>query len=85
MDVEASVRDTRLRLSIRDEGVGGADPVGGSGLVGPRDRVEALGGSIEISSPPSRGTHVVVQLPLDLDLIVDEPEDSRSDRVPAGR
>jgi hypothetical protein len=47
--------------------------------------VEALGGSIEISSPPSRGTHVVVHLPLNLDLIVDEPEDSRSDRVPAGR
>jgi PAS domain S-box-containing protein len=85
VDVEASVRDTRLRLSICDDGVGGADPVGGSGLVGLRDRVEALGGSIEISSPPSRGTHVVVHLPLDLDLIVDEPEDSRSDRVPAGR
>jgi glucose-6-phosphate-specific signal transduction histidine kinase len=54
-------------------------------MVGLRDRVDASGGSIDISSPPSRGTHVVVQLPLEFDLTVDEPEDSRSDRVPAGR
>jgi len=83
VDVEA-VRDGGLRLSIRDDGVGGADPAGGSGLVGLRDRVEALGGAIEISSPPGQGTHVVVQLPLELDLTEDAPEASRSDRVPAG-
>jgi len=84
VDVEA-VRDGGLRLSIRDDGVGGADPAGGSGLVGLRDRVEALGGAIEISSPPGQGTHVVVQLPLELDLTEDASEAaSRSDRVPAG-
>jgi signal transduction histidine kinase len=73
VDIEASARDGSLRLSIRDDGVGGADPAGGSGLVGLRDRVEALGGSIEITSPPGHGTHLVVQFPLKLDLTVDGP------------
>jgi signal transduction histidine kinase len=72
VDIEASVRDRSLRLSVRDDGVGGAEPARGSGLVGLRDRVEAVGGSIEITSPPGHGTHVVVQLPLELDLTVDE-------------
>ncbi len=71
VDIEASARDGSLRLSIRDDGVGGADPAVGSGLVGLRDRVEALGGSIEITSPPGHGTHLVVQFPLKLDLTVD--------------
>ena len=55
-----------LRLSIRDDGVGGADPARGSGLIGLRDRAEALGGSLEVSSPPGAGTLIVVQLPLRL-------------------
>ena len=55
-----------LRLSIRDDGVGGADPARGSGLIGLRDRAEALGGSLEVSSPPGAGTLMVVQLPLRL-------------------
>ncbi|MCU1654373.1 MAG: two-component system sensor kinase, partial [Pseudonocardia sp.] len=57
-------RDTLLRLSIRDDGVGGADPTRGSGLVGLRDRVQALGGTIEVSSPPGAGTTILVELPL---------------------
>jgi signal transduction histidine kinase len=52
-----------LRLSIRDDGIGGADPSRGSGLVGLRDRVEALGGTIAIESPASAGTSVHVSLP----------------------
>ncbi|MCW2505331.1 MAG: hypothetical protein JWO79_3615 [Actinomycetia bacterium] len=52
------------RLSIRDDGVGGADPGRGSGLVGLRDRVEALGGRIVITSPPGGGTSLIVTLPL---------------------
>jgi signal transduction histidine kinase len=75
VDIEASVRDGSLRLSVRDDGVGGAEPARGSGLVGLRDRVEAVGGSIEITSPPGHGTHVVVQLPLELDLTVDESQE----------
>ncbi|MDP9269411.1 MAG: GAF domain-containing protein, partial [Chloroflexota bacterium] len=60
-------RDAILHLSIRDDGVGGADPVGGSGLIGLRDRVQALGGSIEVNSPPGKGTVIVVELPLQPD------------------
>ena len=42
----------------------GADPEGGSGLIGLRDRVEALGGTIEVESAAGEGTAVVVALPL---------------------
>ena len=48
-------RDDRLQLSIRDDGVGSADPTAGSGLIGLHDRVQALGGSIEVTSPPGTG------------------------------
>jgi signal transduction histidine kinase len=77
VDVEANVQDRSLRLSIRDDGAGGANPASGSGLIGLRDRVEALGGSIEISSPPGNGTHLVVRLPLKLDLGPDESKEPR--------
>jgi signal transduction histidine kinase len=53
-----------LRIEIRDDGQGGASPGGGSGLVGLRDRVSALEGSLSIESPPGGGTRVVVTLPL---------------------
>jgi signal transduction histidine kinase len=59
-------RDGCLHLSIRDGGAGGADPARGSGLIGLRDRVEALGGSLEVSSPAGEGTLIGVQLPLRL-------------------
>ena len=62
-------RDTGLLLEIRDDGVGGADPTGGSGLLGLRDRVEALGGSIRIQSPPGNGTSITVELPLEPDVL----------------
>jgi signal transduction histidine kinase len=64
VDIEGSVRDGRLRLSVRDDGVGGADPGRGSGLVGLQDRVEALGGTIKIDSSAGSGTCVVVTLPI---------------------
>jgi PAS domain S-box-containing protein len=56
--------DGEVRLSIDDNGVGGADPSRGSGLVGLRDRVEAIGGTLKVQSPPGDGTHVTVELPL---------------------
>ena len=59
-----SVDDERLRVEIRDDGIGGADPSTGSGLLGLRDRVEALDGSLEIDSPPGDGTAVIVELPV---------------------
>jgi signal transduction histidine kinase len=55
-----------VRLSIRDDGVGGANPEHGSGLIGLRDRIEALGGTIEIASAAGRGTSLLVTLPLDM-------------------
>ena len=60
-----SLEDARLRVEVRDDGVGGADPSTGSGLLGLRDRVEALDGRLEIESPPGAGTTVVVEMPAD--------------------
>lgn len=53
-----------VRLSVVDDGVGGADHDHGSGLVGLQDRVHALGGWLEVSSPPGVGTTIVATLPL---------------------
>jgi signal transduction histidine kinase len=65
--VTVEQRDALLHLSIRDDGVGGADPAGGSGLIGLRDRVQALDGSIEVTSRLGEGTAIVVELPLQPD------------------
>jgi PAS domain S-box-containing protein len=54
-----------VRLSVRDNGIGGADIRSGSGLLGLRDRVEALGGTVNVESPPGGGTTVVATLPLE--------------------
>jgi hypothetical protein len=51
-------------LSVRDDGVGGAEPRGGSGLVGLADRVEALGGTIQVHSPAGQGTRLQIDLPI---------------------
>jgi signal transduction histidine kinase len=63
--VALAAEDGRVALSIRDDGVGGADPEQGSGLIGLRDRIEAVGGTIEIESAPGRGTALLVTIPLD--------------------
>jgi signal transduction histidine kinase len=63
--VSLAPRNGNLRLSIGDDGVGGADSTRGSGLVGLTDRVEALGGTIDIESAPGEGTSLVVTLPLE--------------------
>ena len=62
--VDAEAAD--LRVSIRDDGVGGADATRGSGLSGLIDRVEALGGQMTISSHPGRGTSLLVKIPLEV-------------------
>jgi PAS domain S-box-containing protein len=53
-----------LRVAVRDDGVGGADLTGGTGLVGLKDRVEALGGTIEIESARGKGTALRATLPI---------------------
>ena len=63
--VGADTHGTDLVLSIRDDGVGGADPARGSGLVGLTDRIEALGGRIEVSSPPGIGTSITATIPFE--------------------
>jgi signal transduction histidine kinase len=50
-------------LVIADNGLGGADPARGSGLRGLADRVEALDGRLDVSSPPGAGTVVTAVLP----------------------
>jgi len=54
----------RLQLSVRDDGIGGADPGRGSGLVGLRDRVEALGGTLAIESGSGTETSLSATLPV---------------------
>ena len=56
--------DDNLYLSIRDDGIGGADAGKGSGLIGLKDRVEALGGQIEMVSPPGSGTSLHITIPV---------------------
>jgi signal transduction histidine kinase len=63
--VEVQTNDGRLHLSVRDDGVGGATPEQGSGLIGLTDRVEALGGTISLASAPGKGTRLEVDLPID--------------------
>jgi signal transduction histidine kinase len=55
---------TTLRLRIADNGIGGADPGRGSGLLGLKERIESLGGTIEIVSPPGGGTSLLIDIPV---------------------
>ena len=65
VNVEAS--GGTLRVCVHDDGVGGADPVRGSGLLGLKDRIEALGGTFSVHSPAGRGTTVRCELPVTAD------------------
>jgi signal transduction histidine kinase len=76
VEVSLAPRNSSLMLSIRDDGVGGADPARGSGLVGLTDRVEALGGSIHVQSRPGDGTQITAELPLELDMRRDPEQPS---------
>jgi signal transduction histidine kinase len=62
--VRAGVENDELRLTISDDGVGGAVAGSGSGLIGLKDRVEALAGRLDIASPAGSGTTLVVAIPL---------------------
>jgi signal transduction histidine kinase len=53
----------RLLLRVRDDGIGGADPTRGSGLRGLTDRLQALGGTLEVNSPPGHGTELRAAIP----------------------
>lgn len=61
--VTARCRDGRLVVEVTDDGVGGADPAGGTGLAGLAERVAALAGVLRVTSPPLGGTRLRVELP----------------------
>ena len=63
LEVEAELVEGRLRIKVRDDGRGGADPAGGSGLRGLADRIAALDGHLELESAPGVGTVLRAELP----------------------
>ena len=62
--VALRLEDDMLLISIRDDGLGGANAHRGSGLTGLTDRIEALGGTVQIESPLGSGTNIGVQIPI---------------------
>jgi signal transduction histidine kinase len=64
VNVRAETNGANLYLSIRDDGIGGADARNGSGLIGLKDRIEALGGHLQITSPPGSGTSLHITIPV---------------------
>lgn len=63
VELELALDDAGVRVTVTDDGVGGVDSSGGSGLIGIADRLEALGGSLSVVSPPGAGTTLVAKLP----------------------
>jgi signal transduction histidine kinase len=61
--VEVARNNGYIRIEVVDDGIGGADTEGGSGLRGLADRVEALGGRLRIWSPHGGGTLVQAEIP----------------------
>ncbi len=64
VEVDAEASGGTMRVRVRDDGVGGADPFRGSGLTGLKDRIEALGGTFCVRSPAGGGTTVSCELPV---------------------
>lgn len=63
--IEVRASASVIELAVRDDGIGGADPSRGSGLVGLKDRVEALGGTITVTGAGGKGTSIVARIPID--------------------
>jgi signal transduction histidine kinase len=63
-EVTVDQRDGRLWVRVRDDGVGGAGTQAGSGLIGLHDRVEAIDGTVDLTSPAGQGTLIQVSIPL---------------------
>jgi hypothetical protein len=74
-----------LHVRVCDDGRGGADFGRGSGLVGLRDRVEALGGRIRLYSPPGTGTTLEIALPLQGSGPAGAPDAGRAEQGQGGQ
>jgi signal transduction histidine kinase len=64
VSIRAEVVDQLLLVAVTDDGTGGAVVGSGTGLVGLKDRVEALGGRLRVSSPDGGGTSLTAELPI---------------------
>jgi signal transduction histidine kinase len=62
--ISVEIRSNALWVEINDDGLGGADLSGGTGMLGLADRVEALGGSFRVESPPGHGTRLTAEIPI---------------------
>jgi signal transduction histidine kinase len=65
VEVEVEMHERTLRVTVRDDGAGGAEPDRGSGLLGLKDRAEAIGGTLRLESGRDVGTSLIAELPLD--------------------
>jgi signal transduction histidine kinase len=72
--VELEAHNAIVRLAIRDDGIGRADPGKGSGLVGLSDRIEALGGRLRVVSPGGSGTTLLIEIPVEGQSSAGSPE-----------
>jgi signal transduction histidine kinase len=72
--VELEAHNAIARLAIRDDGIGRADPGKGSGLVGLSDRIEALGGRLQVISPGGSGTTLLIEIPVEGQSSAGSPE-----------
>jgi signal transduction histidine kinase len=64
VDVVLRIDDEAVTLDVADDGAGGADLAGGSGLAGLVDRLEAIGGTLAVDGEPGRGSRVTARAPL---------------------
>jgi signal transduction histidine kinase len=62
VNVDVASGDGTLAVTVSDDGIGGADPAHGSGLRGLADRVEAIGGRVQVTSAPRRGTQLRAEM-----------------------
>jgi signal transduction histidine kinase len=74
VNVELDTPDAVLQLAIRDDGIGGADPAQGSGLIGLSDRIEALGGTLKVASSTGSGTTLLIEIPVESQSSAGAPE-----------
>jgi len=84
-DIQVTERDGALHVRVRDNGTGGAGFSHGTGLLGLKDRAEALGGRLRLDSPPGAGTTLEITLPLDEPGAPELPADHAPDGANGGR